>query len=170
MANCVMYGNWETSVRVFFKIRNEIRPNKEEHHFPKSEITRTKSSLFLTRELLMNIWMFWTKDEIEKEFLSMVLYCSVKKKKKRKFRQWASFHSRNRIIKEARGKIKWRREENLIEFLNVILISLFFSITRIFFGNEFKENSSFSIFLHRSNAIISHDEIHRYNYLLITLY
>lgn len=83
MANCVMYGNWETSVRVFFKIRNEIRPNKEEHHFPKSEITRTKSFLFLTRELLMNIWMFWTKDEIEKEFLSIVeLFCKKKEKKK----------------------------------------------------------------------------------------
>lgn len=39
----------------------------------------------------------------------------------------------------------------------MILISSSFSITRISFGNEFNENS-FSIFLHRSNAIISHDE------------
>lgn len=105
MANCVMYGNWETSVRVFFKIRNEIRPNKEEHHFPKSEITRTKSSLFLTRELLMNIWMFWTKDEIEKEFLSIVeLFCK-KKRKKENFANELRFIREIELLKKQEVKL-----------------------------------------------------------------
>lgn len=147
MANCIMYDNWETSVRVFFfffKIGNEIRSNKEKHHFPKSEITRTKSFLNerIGYEYLNDLNERWNWKGVSKGWLN----CSVRKK----FCQWVSFHS---VIEKS--KIKWRRKENLIEFLNVILISSSFSITRIFFGNEFNENS---VFLHRSNAIISHDE------------